>query len=91
MTSTGKPFPMSYWFAPGCLVVGLANLCRAAYFWTFYQSVSSWMVGAGIGLTVVGLMATYYAWDDFYQRRHRLHVKDEEDVSVEEYEKRFEE
>jgi hypothetical protein len=90
MQKPRKPFAASYWIAPGALVLGIANLARATYY-AFQGSVSYKMFAAGGTLLAIGLMATYYAWDDYHDWRIKMRGDDEEDLSAEEYEKRFEE
>jgi hypothetical protein len=90
MQKPRKPFTASFWIAPGALVLGIANLARATYF-ALQGSISYQMFAAGGALIVIGLMATHFAWDDYHDWRMKSRGEEEEDVSAEEYEKRFKE
>ncbi len=92
MTAPSGKFPASYWLAPACMVLGIANLFRASYFYFLQNSLSLGMFAVGGTLVVASLVAGYFAWDDYHGQQQKLQSRHEgEELSAEEYARRFEE
>jgi hypothetical protein len=76
------------WTGPLCCVAGIAMLAVQAYVYANAALLSAWLIGAGIGLVVVGAIMTLHDVDD---RRSRAPQSDHAEFpSADEFDNRFE-